>query len=116
MRKDKESLNLECVLTDSEVLTYSRTMAEEISRKQHMENQKASYTKQMTAEIATHEAKIAVLSEKVKNGKEWRDVECRVIYDWDNKTRAWIRNDTGEIAKTDIIPEEDLQEEMNLAH
>jgi hypothetical protein len=34
------------------------------------------------------------------------------VYHWRDKTKVWIRQDTGEIVKTDIIPEEDLQEHL----
>jgi hypothetical protein len=41
-------------------------------------------------------------------------VSCRIIYDFDNKEKSWIRDDTGEIVKTDIITESEMQEEIEL--
>jgi hypothetical protein len=40
--------------------------------------------------------------------------KCKISYDFVNKERKWIRKDTFETVKTDIIPEEDLQEEAIL--
>jgi len=54
------------------------------------------------------------IGHKLTSGKEYREVECLIEYDWKEKARRWIRKDTGEEAKQDIIPEDLLQEEMEL--
>jgi len=114
MRKTKEPLTLKCILTEAETLKFSREMAQAFSEKTDLEAQKKSYTKQIDADIASCDGKISSNGEKIRSGYEFRSVECRIEYDWKNKVRRWIRNDNSEIARDDIIPEEDLQEELKL--
>jgi len=115
MRKRKESLNIECVLTDPERLVYAKTLSEHISRRQRSEDQLKSFQTQIKAEISSHEAQINLLSEKLNTGREYRFIECEIEYDWDKKTKRWRRVDNKEIAKEDIISERELQEELEIA-
>jgi dTDP-4-dehydrorhamnose reductase len=112
MRKQKDVLQLECVLNDLERLAYAKQLAEFISRRQRAEDGLKSFQSQVKGEISGHEAQINLLSEKLNTGREYRAVECEIIYDWDNKLKKWRRLDTKEIAKEDIIPERELQEEL----
>lgn len=114
MRITKEKLYLECVLTDAEKLRYGAEMAELLNKKSRAEDQLKSTSTAIKAEIAAHDAKINDLSGKISTGKERRDVECEINYDWDRKVKSWIRKDTGEVTKEDIIPERELQEELEL--
>jgi hypothetical protein len=112
MRKTKEILQLECILTDQEKLTYSKQLSENVSKKTRQEEHLKSYQTQVKADIALCDAIINSLAEKLNMGKEYRPVECEVKYDFKKKERVWVRRDTGEIAKQDIIPEKELQEEL----
>ncbi len=114
MPKKTEELNLECALTNPEKLDYSKDLAENINRKARAEDSLKAYKSQAKSEIEGHEAKINLLSQKISSGMEYRMVECSIEYDWNNKTRTWVRLDTGEIAKDDIIPESMLQQKMSL--
>ena len=114
MRKTKDSLNLECVLSDQEKLEYAKKLAQHHEEKSRAEDRLTEFKSQMKAEIDTHEAQINLLSRKVYSGKEYREVACVIEYDWDEKTKQWIRVDTGEVAKQDIISERELQEEMEV--
>jgi hypothetical protein len=113
-RKLKEKLSLMVVLTDAEKLAYAEQSADAHNRKCASEDNIKAYSTQAKAEIAGYEAQINMLSNKISMGKELRSVECSIHYDFDTKQKTWFRNDTGEIAKTDIISEEELQEEAKL--
>lgn len=112
MRPTKEERTLECILTDAEKLKYSKELGEKISHCNQLEASKKSYVTQINGEILTDEARIAILAEKVYSGREYRNVECDIIYDFERGERTWVRRDTGEIVKQDIIPEELMQEEL----
>jgi hypothetical protein len=114
VRIEKEKLMLACVLTNEEKLSYGLEMATEQQRVVECEGRKQSFNSSIKAEIETHEARAHEIGNKLTSGKEYRDVECKVERNWEEKTRHWIRLDTGEIAKEDIIPEHELQEEMEL--
>lgn len=114
MREKKTSLYLECVLTEEEMRSYSKQMADSFSKKCRVEDSLKAIKKQMDSEIAGHEARMNLCAERVNSGKEYRDVMCEVFYDWHLKEKRYVRLDTGEIAKTDIITEKELQEELDL--
>lgn len=109
MRQKKEVLNLECRLTDSEKLDYGR----ENAGLQITIEQKRSALKEIrdryNDEISASESRILVLSRALDSGKEYRSVECRIERDWERGRKLWYRNDTGELAKDDIIPEDEIQ-------
>ena len=110
----EEDLNVECKLTREEKLKYSEELAENINQKKRTEDSLKSYKSQAKSEIEKAEASINLLSQKISSGKEYRAVKCKVEYDWDKKTRSWIREDTGEVVKDDIIPEELFQQNMDV--
>jgi hypothetical protein len=113
-RKVKETRKLECVLKDSEKLVYSKELSDTFREKDAEEESLKSYSTQAKAAIQGCVEKMKLLSLKLSSGKEYRDVVCAVAYDWEKGTRTYIREDTGEIVDTDIIPETDIQEHMNL--
>lgn len=112
MRKTKENLHLECVLTDQEKLDYSKQLSENVSKKTRAEEHLKSFQTQIRAEITACDATINMLAEKLNTGKEYRMIECKIEYDFEKKEKVWIRKDTGEIAQQDIIDEKELQEEL----
>lgn len=114
MRIVKETINLECKLTDKEKLEYSKQISEAITRRAGIEDTLKAIQSQKKAEIAEHEEKINRLASYINSGFEYRMIECKIEYDFKAKERRWIRGDNKEIAKTDIIPEKDLQEEFKL--
>lgn len=114
VRKTTEMLNLECVLTDEETLKYAKEMAEATNKLNQLEDSKKSYNSQIKSEIDSAAAKVNLLSRKVASGKEYRDIECDIVYDWDEKVKRFYRKDTGEFVRECIISEYELQEEMEL--
>lgn len=113
-RSTKDSLNLQCRLSQEDRLRYSSELSEAISAKARAEDTLKSFQTQAKAEIASHEAKINLLAEKLNVGYEYRSTDCEIRYDWDGGTRYYIRIDTGEIAKTEEIPQSMRQEDAFL--
>lgn len=112
MRKMKEEIQLECMLTNEEKLNYSKELAEAVSARTRAEENLKSVQTQIKAEITACDGKINGLANKIETGKEYRFVECEILYDFKKKTKKWKRSDTGQIAKACFIPEGELQEEM----
>ena len=113
-RPTKESFSLKCVLTEAEKLKYGAEMSEAVANLQRKEEELKSVSTQFKAEIASFEARIAALAEKIRSGSEYREVVCEITYDFKKKIRTWTRTDTKEKYKDDIIPERMLQEELAL--
>lgn len=114
MRKTKEEMHLECILNDPEKLQYSKELSETVTLKTQAEENLKSFQTQKKAEITGCDAKINLLANKINTGKEYRDVECEITYDFAKKEKTWCRLDTGEIVKIRQIPEEEMQEEMSV--
>jgi hypothetical protein len=113
-RKEKDVLTLQCILTDEEKADYSSKLAQTVSDKRKKDGEMENFRTQYKAEITQFENAITLYAEKVNTGKEFRAIECSILFNFDNKTKTWIRKDTGEVAKDDIISESELQEEMEL--
>jgi ribosomal protein S28E/S33 len=113
-RIEKENMQLPCVLTDEEKIKYGLEQSEALQKMAECENLKKQFDTQIKADIEKHEARAHEIGHKLTSGKEFRQVECRIVRNWEEKTRVWIRTDTGEIAQQDIIPEHELQEELEL--
>lgn len=114
MREQKCKLQLRCTLTSEELAQYSRQMADALRTQFDKEAQLKSTAALYKSEIESCKAEAQEMAEKVRSGYEFRQVECKIIYDWENKEKSWIRTDTNEIVKTDTISESELQEEMEL--
>jgi hypothetical protein len=114
MREKTVKRELECILTDSELKDYSKILATSVREKTKLEADLKSYSSHKKAEIETHNGTIALMSEKVASGKEYRDVVCDVTYRWDLKIKTYTRRDTGDVFGNDIISDRELQEEAEL--
>ena len=110
-----ETLNLKCVLTDEEMMSISKDMAEHLNKKKAAEDDLASFSAQKKAEIKGHEAIINKAAMLINSGSEYRNVKCDVTIDNLKDTVYWIRQDTGEICQQERpIPNRYLQEELDL--
>jgi len=114
MRIKKEKLVLPCILTDAEKLEFSRSLTLHISDKKKCEDNLKSMASQIKAEIQAHEGNINSYAEKISTGREYREIFCEIVYDFSNRTKSWVRTDTGEVVKAGTISEEELQENIPL--
>jgi hypothetical protein len=114
VERGKETITLECILTDDEKLKYSKTIAESVSKKARAEDALKSFQTQQKAEIAGFDASINSIAEKLSTGREYRPVECRLVLNFKTKTKNWVRTDTGEIGRTVPLDESDYQEPIPL--
>lgn len=113
-RPTGEKLQCKYILSDEDLLKYGRQSAQASSKKRRIEESMKAFQAQQKAEIQMEDGIIAKISEAVNNGYEYREIQCRIVYDFDSKTKDWVREDTGEVVKTDVISERELQEEMSL--
>ena len=101
-------------MSDAELKDYSKTLATSVRERTKLEADLKSYSSHKRAEIETHNGTIALMSEKVASGKEYREVICDVEYLWDEKIKIFRREDTWENVGNEIISEQELQEEAEL--
>lgn len=103
-------LYLECTLSDAEKLIYSKDLGENITFKVRAEESLKSFSIQKKAEITGHDAKINLLVNKINTGREYREVECEIKFDWEEKLKSWVRKDTGEVAQVHNMTEDEIEE------
>lgn len=114
MRKTSDVLQCKVMLTDEEIIKYSRESSAASSKKSRLENELKTFSSQKKAEITEQDSKVLRISETINNGYEYRGIKCNIVYDFDKKIKSWVRVDTGEIEKEDIIEDWELQEEAGL--
>jgi hypothetical protein len=113
-RKTQVTKRLECILTTEERITVSKELAEQITARAGHEAALKSFSTQKKAEMAVCDETIGLLVLKVSSGKEYRGVECNIIYAPDKCEKLTFRTDTGELVETEVMTAEELQEEMPL--
>jgi hypothetical protein len=109
----KGNLYLECKLTEAELKESGKKLADAIQKKTEVEARVESFKTQAKGEIAEIDATIGKMSALVNNEKEFRNVECEITWDFKKGLKSFIRKDTGEIAKTEKISEEERQRELD---
>ena len=114
MRQKTCKKMLECKLTTEELVVRSKELSKALDEHDAAEDRLESARTQIKAEIASVEGTINKLKKVVGSGVEFREIECNIVYDWDKKEKIIVRSDTGETVDVDIIPEEDLQEHLEL--
>ena len=112
--REELSKELPVVLTDSELLDYSRELARNQCEKTEKEDKKKEVVAEYTAELKKFEADIAVLSRKITTGTEQRDVDCAWEYDWLEGSKKLIRLDTEEVVREATIQGGERQQHFDV--
>ncbi len=113
-RKIKEVLTLECFLSIDEKLRYSERLSNYLSDKEREEDSLKALKSQAKSKIDEIDAGIREISDKIRTGKESREIGCEIIYNFEKGIKSWVRTDTGEFVKDDVITARELQENINL--
>lgn len=113
-RLEKVTLHLTCDLTDAEVRDYAEQLADAHRRIQREKENLKSVSAQIKSEITLAEAKANNCAEKVNSKQEFRDIECRIIYDFAKREKTTVRTDTGATVKTERIHDDELQEDLGV--
>lgn len=74
-------MHLRCNLTDDEKLDAGRELAEATNTLTELENDKKRVNDDFKSKVSAAEAEVGVLSNKLRSGYEFRNVECDVVFD-----------------------------------
>lgn len=111
----QETLNIKCPLTDEEMMEITKDMCEHINKKKQAEDNLASYSAQMKAEVKGHDATINRSAMLINAGSEYRNILCDVDVNPDTDTVTWVRPDTGKVVSQEKpIPNRFLQTKIDL--
>lgn len=103
---------LECKLTEAEIHAAGKELADAINQRAQAENQLETFKQQVKAEIAQHDARIAKNTVLVSSEKEFRNVECEQVFDFNNGLKTTTRLDTGEVIRTEPLTNAERQQMM----
>jgi hypothetical protein len=102
--------SLICTLTGKERREYGIQLATTLGDIDEIEAEKKRTMDHFKDRIAGLQAQADEVSRKVRDGKEWRQVECCVMLGApDKRHKQIVRMDTGETVKTEVMDEYDLQ-------
>ncbi len=100
--------------TGEEQTEMQKRLAVQSSELRHKENAKKAVTSQIGAEINAINGEIDVLAGNINNGYEHRSMKCLIEFDWEKNKKYAIHPETGEIASTRDITEDDRQLKLEI--
>jgi len=106
---------LRCILTPDETIAAGKELAEATSELKELEEEKSNIVANFKAKSTEKEARITVLTNKIRSGYEYRNVECETRYDTPEEGRKQtIRLDSNTITATEPMTEEEKQRNLPL--
>ena len=111
---EKTTTSLKCLFTDAERLEKGFEIAEKQAKLAELDGDLKSIKTQLGAQMVEAQARIDSLCNQIRTGYEFRQIECRIEYDWESETKRTIRNDTGETVRTDPISDDERQTKLEL--
>lgn len=100
---------LEVKLTEAELKTASKALAEALRAKAAKEGEMETFKAQKKAEITQYEGVIAAKTVLINSEKEYRTVECEETFHWATGKKTVTRLDTGEIVRSEPINNSERQ-------
>lgn len=110
VRESVIKYNLRYFFTDPEKLELGKRLGEKTNQICQLDDEKSRATKDYGARIKTVENEVAGLSQRVREGYEFRDTECRVLFDTPEPgKKTVIRLDTKQQVSIDQMTTEEKQ-------
>ncbi len=100
---------LECRLTDAELLDLGKQLARANTNLEEQEEKKKEVTKQLAADVESARNAAISLSRRLNSGTEYRRVRCQIVRDLETCTVRAIRLDTHEVVSERTMTDEERQ-------
>jgi hypothetical protein len=111
----KVTRKLRCVLTADELLEAGKELAEATNELTEIEEDKKQIVAEFKSRKTAAEARIGVVSNKLRSGYEFRDVACEVAYGLPEPGMKQVRRmDTLEVIESVPLSEEEKQRLLEL--
>lgn len=116
MQRQTRSVDpLPCKLTVEELIQKGVELCDMHTKAEQLEKEFDGIKKHYKSQIEDAEKKVLEMRDQIQTRREYRQVECSIAYDFDDKKKkVYYRNDTGEIVREVPISEHELQEELKL--
>lgn len=106
--------HLACKLSNDELLEVGRELGRRENDKLALDDEKKKANAEFSSREKSIKADIGVLIHKINTGEEHRDVECKNVINWSDRSRQVTRLDTNEVVRTDTVSEADCQTRLDL--
>ncbi|MDD4987016.1 MAG: hypothetical protein PHQ43_14850 [Dehalococcoidales bacterium] len=106
--------NLRCDLTDAELLDLGRLQARALSTKDQIQAEFETFKTSVKNRMAEQDALIGQVSEKIRNGYEFRYVPTTITTDFDANIVRFTRTDTGECYRQRPLNAEERQLKLEM--
>lgn len=111
----KITQKLRCVLSNEQKIDAGKELAEATNELKELEDDKAQIVSDFKAKITAIEARVGVLSNKLRSGYEFQDVPCELRFDTPEAGQKQIvRLDTKEVVSNGVMSEEEKQRNLAL--
>lgn len=107
--------NLKVVLSATERMDYALKLAQATQELEELENRKKRIVDDLKAQASRHEADVSICSTRVRDGYEYRDVECQWEYDPSEnppKNKFLVRIDTFDLVRRALLEKEEVERLM----
>lgn len=96
--------------TDPELMVVAKTLSEKLREQSNVEENKKTAVSQYDGQLKAVKSIVAVLSENIRRGHEYRSIECRVFLDTPRKGfKPIVRTDTFETVAEEHMDKSDRQ-------
>lgn len=109
-----ETRFLKVILTEDELREQSRIMAKALGDMATAENEKKAVMSQLKARIDEQNTIARSAGEVLRNGYEYRSVECQTAFDYENDLAIITRMDTLEVVEKRKLTETERQLSINI--
>lgn len=92
-----EMKSLPVDLTEMERIQYARQLAQEFAKYDMIEADKKDATARLGKLLKEQRALLDDITERVNTGKEFRQVECEILFDFQKRMVETYRNDTHQL-------------------
>lgn len=102
------------VFDENEKKEIAGDMARQIADKFRVEAEKKAVVSDFKSQIEALESSIGNAATKLNNGYEMRNIDCKVVADYDAKLWKFYRLDTGELVRQRKMTADDLQRTLEI--
>ncbi len=104
---------LQCLLTQEERLIRGEELAELMLTTHKLELEKKTFNDDIKQQLGQADERAQDVGRQLREGKEWRDIECREIPDYEHGQVDIVRMDTNEVIRSRRMRPEERQQPMS---
>jgi hypothetical protein len=105
--------SLQCLLSQEERLLRGEELAGLLLTTHKLELEKKTFCDEIKQRLNSAEERAQDVGRQLREGKEWRDVECKEVPDYEAGEVLTVRSDTNEVIRSRRMRPEERQQTMH---